>query len=247
MELPVIDQATIITDKRGSQVSAELEFVDEMRRPVKLSQYLEQGRPVILNLGYFGCPSLCGVVAEGLVDGLLGLDLAIGRDFEVVTVSIDPAETPELAREKKNSYLARYTAAGAEEHWHFLTGKEEQIRALAGAVGFGYQWNPFGKQWDHSAGIMILSEHGVLSQVLQGADYPPRTLRLALVEASHGKVGTAWDRILLSCYGYDPAKREYRLLFWTVVRAGGGLTVLALATMLFFLWRRERRTAVATT
>lgn len=246
MQMATVDMATVITDKRGADVSGALGFTDEMRRAVTLADYYGKDRPIILNLGYYGCPSLCGAVTNGLVDAMTGVGLEIGSDFEVVTVSIDPGEKPPLAREKKNSYLGRFTAPAAEEHWHFLTGEEDQIAELADTVGFGYQWNEIGKQWDHSAGVMILSADGKLSQVLQGAYYSPRTLRLALVEASEGKVGTAWDRILLTCYGYDPATGEYNLMVWTVVRVGGVLTVLGIATMIIVLLRRERRLAVAT-
>lgn len=240
MDVPTVDEATMIENRLGTIVPGDLEFVDEMKRRVSLSQYFGQGRPIILNLGYYGCPKLCGLVTEGMVNGLLDLDLDIGKDFEVVTVSIDPNEKPPLAREKKNSYLTRYTAPRAETNWHFLTGEEDSIRRLADTVGFHYQWNEFGNQWDHSAGIMVLSDAGQLSRVLKGVYYEPRSLRLALVEASEGQVGTTWDQLLLTCYGYNPETGEYNLLVWTVVRIGGGLTVLGIATMIFMLWRRER-------
>ena len=241
MDVPMVDEATVIANKLGAVVAGDLQFVDEMKRRVQLSDYFGQDRPIILNLGYYGCPKLCGFVTEGLVNGVLELDLEIGNDFEIITVSIDPNEKPPLARDKKNSYLARYTAARAEDSWHFLTGEEDQIRKLTETVGFNYRWNEFGKQWDHSAGIMILSAEGKLIQVLKGVNYEPRTLRLALVEASEGRVGTTWDRLLLTCYGYNPVTGEYNLMVWVVVRTGGVLTVLGIAIMIFVLWRRERR------
>ena len=248
MKIPTIDSATAIIDKRGIQLDGSLRFVDEMKTSVKLSDYLAGDRPIILNLGYFGCPALCGQVVNAMLESLNGMELKVGEDFEIVTVSIDPNEKPPLAREKKNSYLSVYTESGAEDHWHFLTGEEDQIAKLADNVGFGYQWNPFGKQWDHSAGLMILSPNGVLSEVLKGGYFPSRTLRLALVDASAGQIGTAWDRILLTCYGYDETTGEYSLMVWTVIRTGGALTVLGIATMIFVLWRRERRrVAPATT
>ena len=244
MDLPSIDAGTVIDDTRGAVVAPDLEFVDEMRQPVRFGQYLNNGRPVILNLGYYGCPGLCGAVVNGMVDALAGLELELGSDYEIVTVSIDPDEKPSLARAKKNSYQQVFTASGTEEYWHFLTGDAEQSAKLADTVGFRYQWNPHGKQWDHSAGIFVLSPDGTLSQVLQGASYSPRTLRLALVEASEGVIGTAWDRILLTCYGYDPHTGEYSLMVWTVIRIGGVLTVGGIAVMIFVLWRRERRKLV---
>ena len=240
MDVPSVDMATTIVDKRGTVVPPDLKFVDENGKSVVLGDYFGD-RPLILNLGYYGCPALCGVVTNGMVAGLQELDLELGPDYTVVTVSIDPKEEPPLAREKKNSYLALLKKDGAEANWHFLTGDEDQIQKLADTVGFNFQWNPFGKQYDHSAGIMVLSPDGTLSQVLQGVEYSGRTMRLALVEASDGVVGTAWDRILLTCYGYDPLTREYGLLVWTVVRIGGALTILGIGTMLFVLWRREKR------
>jgi protein SCO1/2 len=248
MEIPVVDAATAIDERLGAVVSGELEFVDEMRRPVRLGDYCNGKRPVILNLGYYGCPTLCGEVLNSLVDGLRGLSLRIGEDFEVVTVSFDPREKPELAREKKNSVLQVYTAPNAEAHWHFLTGEQAQIEALTKAVGFGYQWNEHGKVYDHSAALVLLSPDGKVSRYLYGLLYRPRDLRLGLVEASEGKVGSTWDRILLTCYGYDPKTQTYSLLVMTVVRVGGALTVAGIAIMLLFLWRRERRrVAPATT
>jgi len=248
MDLPTEDLATNITDERGNTIPGELRFVDENNKPVALADYLHLGRPVILNLGYYGCPGLCGVVTNGLMDSLQSLRLQIGKDYEVVSVSIAAEETPALARQKKNTYLeAMAETPGVEQHWHFLTGKEDQIAQLSELVGFHFQWNPFGKQYDHSAGLFICSSKGVLTQVLHGTFFAPRDLRLALVEASEGTVGTTWDRILLTCYGYDPETRSYSLMVWSVIRASGGLTVLGIAVMIFVLWRRERRRAVPAT
>jgi protein SCO1/2 len=241
MEIPVVDAATAVDEKLGESVPGELSFVDDMRRPVRLRDYFTGRRPVILNLGYYGCPTLCGEVLNSLVDGLRGLPLHIGRDFEVVTVSFDPREKPELAREKKNAVLEVYTAPDAEAGWHFLTGEAPQIEALTKAVGFGYQWNEHGKVYDHAAALVLLSPDGKVSRYLYGLAYRPRDLRLGLVEASEGKVGSAWDRILLTCYGYDPKTRTYSLLVMTVVRVGGALTVAGIAILLLLLWRRERR------
>jgi protein SCO1/2 len=245
MDLPMIDKATELVDRRGALVPGELEFVDENQRRVRLADYFDGRRPVLLNLGYYGCPSLCGAVTSAMVDALDGVALKLGDDFEIVTVSIDPKEPPGLARAKKNSYLAVYKDPSAEAHWHFLTGAEEQIRRLAETVGFGYRWNEFDKRYDHGAGLFVLSPDGVLSQVLQGVQYSPRDLRLALVEASQGEIGSAWDRILLTCYSYDPTTQSYSLMVWAVVRLGGALTVIGLAAMIFILWRRERRAALA--
>lgn len=241
MELEITDAAAAITEKLGEFVPRDLAFVDDMGRPVKIGDYFDGKRPVILNLGYYGCPTLCGEVLNSLIDGLRGLTLQMSTDYEVVTVSFDPREKPSLAREKKNAALTALPVSGGEDHWHFLTGEDAQVRALADAVGFGYQWNEHGRVYDHSAAIVLLSPDGRVSRYLYGLIYEPRDLRLGLVEASEGKVGSTWDRILLTCYGYDSKTRTYSLLVMTVVQIGGGLTVAGIGLMLFFLWRRERR------
>lgn len=241
MDMQITDAAAAITEKLGDVVPRDLSFVDDIGRPVRIGDYFDGRRPVILNLGYYGCPTLCGEVLNSLIDGLRGLSLQMSTDYEVVTVSFDPREKPALAREKKNAALEALPVSGGEDHWHFLTGEETQIRALADAVGFGYQWNEHGQVYDHSAALVLLSPDGKVSRYLYGLIYQPRDLRLGLVEASEGKVGTTWDRILLTCYGYDPKTQTYSLLVMTVVQIGGGLTIAGIGLMLFFLWRRERR------
>ncbi len=240
VDMPTQDLAVEILDRRGTEVPRDLGFVDESGRSVVLGDYFDGRRPVILNLGYYGCPSLCGDVINAMVDTLQEIGLEIDADYQVVSVSIDPKEKPPLAAAKKASYLAVLDRPGGERGWHFLCGGAEESAALADAVGFQYEWNEFDHRWDHGAGLFVLSPTGVLSQVLQGVLYEPRDLRLALVEASDGVIGTAWDRILLSCYSYDPSTGSYDLMVWTVVRIGGALTVAGIALMLFFLWRRER-------
>lgn len=240
-QLRIRSEANSINDRRGAIVDPDLEFVDETGAKVRLGRFFTGQRPVILNMGYYGCPSLCGAVLNGLVDGLKELDLEPGRDFEVLTVTIDPSEKPELARQKKQAALEAYGRPGAAEHWRFLTGEESAIRKLADTVGFGYEWNQHGEQFDHGAGLILLSPQGKVTNYLFGAWFAPRDLRLAIVEASEGTVGSLWDRILLSCYGYDPDARTYNLMVFGVLKVAGGLTVLALGTMIFLLWRRERR------
>ena len=241
MGLPTEDLATSVKDRRGTVVPADLAFVDESRQTVRIGDYLALGRPVILNMRYYACPTMCGPITQGMVDALQKLRLRPGEDFELVSVSIDPREKPELARDKKSAYLEAYTKPGASEHWHFLTGAEPEIRRLADLVGFSYEWSEHRKVYDHGAAIFVLSPDGTLSQTLLGVDFTARDLRFAIVEASRGKVGTAWDRLLLTCYDYDPTERTYSLAVWTVIRIAGALTVLAVGLMIFLLWRRERR------
>ena len=246
-QLDVVDEAVAIQDRRGAAVPLDLRFRDESGAEVRLGDYMRGDRPVILDLAYYGCPQLCGAVMQGMAEGLRGVRLKLGTDYEIVSVSFDPSETPGLAQQKKAAFAAEWVDAPVDAHWHFLTAPDDQARKLAETVGFGYQWNQFGKQWDHGPGIFVLSPTGVLTQTLYGLYFEPRDLRLALVEASAGKVGTAWDRILLSCYGYDPKTRSYSLLVTTVVRIGGVITVLAIAAMLIVLFRRERRRVAAAT
>lgn len=240
----VVDPATNVMERLGAMVPLDAAFHDEQGRAVTLQQYFDGKRPVILNLGYYGCPALCGAVLNGLLDALKPLELEFGKDFAVVTLSFDPREKPELAREKKAAYLQELARPAAADHWHFLTGEEPQIRAVAQAVGFGYEWDAQTSQYLHGAAIMLLSPQGKTTRYLFGADYRTRDLRFALVEAGEGRVGTTWDRILLSCYGYDPRSKSYQLVAWTVMRIGGGLSAALIAVMIFFFVRRERRLRV---
>ena len=245
MGLEYENLATSVKDRRGTVVPGDLTFVDENKKSVRFADYLGLDRPIVLNMRYFACPTMCGPMTQGMITALQKLRLRPGRDFEIVTVSIDPKEKPQLARDKKNAYLEEYTVAGAADHWHFLTSEESQVRRLADLVGFSYEWNEHRKVYDHGAALFVLSPDGKVTQTLLGVDYTPRDLRFAIVEASQGKVGTAWDRLLLTCYDYDPEERTYSLAVWTVVRICGALTVFAVGLMIFLLWRRERRSVVA--
>ena len=239
--LKIFDAGAILEPKMGAYVPGELRFVDENRREVKLADYFTRNRPVVLNLGYFACPAMCGIVTNAMAEALNRISLTPASDFTVLTVSIDPREKPSLAREKKNSYLEHYQKDGAGEHWHFLTAEDGVARKLAEAVGFGYRWNETTSQFDHDAGVLLLSPDGKITGCLKGGYYDPRDMRLAIVEASEGRVGTVWDKIVLSCMSYDPETRTYSLAVWTIVRIAGGLTVLAIIAMIVFLRRSERR------
>lgn len=231
-----------VVEHLGEKVPLDLEFVDEDGRKVKLGQYFTGRRPVLLTLVYYQCPMLCNMVLNGVVAGLKPLDWVPGQDYEVVTVSINPTEGPELAREKKASYLAELGKPGAEKGWHFLTGERAHIKALADAVGFGYRYDPAQQQYAHGAVIFLLSPDGTISRYLYGIDFPPKQLRLGLVEAGQGKLGSAIDQFLLRCYQYDPASRKYGVYVWGVMRMGGLLTIVVLGGLLLYLWRRERKT-----
>lgn len=231
-----------IDQKLDAQVPLDLEFVDEQARPVTLARYFGQ-RPVVLALVYYECPMLCTQVLNGLVSALDVLSFDAGRDFDVLAVSFDPGETPGLARGKKAVYLERYGRPGTEGGWHFLTGRQASIARLTDAVGFRYAYDERTDQFAHAAAIMVLTPQGRVSRYFYGIEYAPRDLRLGLVEASQGRIGTVVDRALLLCYHYDPTEGRYGVVVMNLVRLGGVLTVVALGGFLWVAWRRERRQA----
>jgi protein SCO1/2 len=225
-----------LDQKLNAQVPLDLQFRDETGRELPLSSYFGT-RPVILALVYYQCPMLCTQILNGLVISLRGMSLESGRDFEVVSVSIDPTETPELAARKKAEYVRRY--AKSPLGWHFLTGAEPQIKELAHAAGFRYAYDPKTKQFAHASAIMVLTPTGKLSRYFYGIEYPPRDLRLGLVEASANKIGTPVDQLLLYCYHYDPGTGKYSAIVMNIVRLAGALTLLIFVPILVWLWRRD--------
>jgi protein SCO1/2 len=209
---------------------------------VRLGDYFGK-RPVILVLAYYECPMLCTVVLNELTRAMNGLDLRVGKDFEVVTVSISPTETPELAAKKKANYVKAYNYEGADKGWHFLVGEEKNIKQLADAVGFNYVYDPKTKQYAHSAGIMIATPDGKLSRYLIGVDFAPRDLKFALAESSQGKIGNPVLSAVLYCFQYDPSTGRYGLVVLRVIQLAGIITVLSLATLIggAILLERRRR------
>ena len=197
-------------------------------------------RPVVLVFAYYDCPMLCTQVINGLASALGVLSLEPGKDFEIVTVSFDPRDTPATATAKKAVYLDRYKRPGAAAAWHFLTGAPASIERLTKAAGFRYVWDDQTKQFAHPTGVIVLTPDGRLARYLFGIEYGPRDLRLALVEASAGKVGTPVDALLLYCYHYDPMTGRYGLVIMRAMRIAGAATVLALASFIFIMLRRER-------
>jgi protein SCO1/2 len=238
--LPAMLQGVGIEQKLNSQLPLEATFRDETGSPVRLGNYF-QGRPVIVNLVYYKCPMLCNLVLTGMVRTLRHLSLNPGSDFDIVTISFDPSETPQLAAAKRQTYLAEYNRAGAAASWHFLTGDQSQINKVTEAVGFHYQWDDRQKTWAHASGIFIATPDGKMSRYIYGVYYPDRDLRLSLVEASANKIGTLNDQILLFCYHYDPVKGKYGLVITNVIRLSCTLTVLALASFILLMLRRERQ------
>lgn len=224
----------------GASLPLELEFTDENGQTVALGQYFKGNRPVILELVYYECPNLCTYLLNGALEGLKGLKWSAGKEFELVAVSIDPNETPDLAAVKKANYLKEYGRPGSESGWHFLTGTEENIQKLAAAVGFRYRYDPEIKQYAHAAGLFVVTPQGKLARTLFGIQFNPRDLRLALLEASEGKMGTVVDRLLLFCYGYDPKASKYVLFAGNAMKAGGAATLLILGFLIYRLGRKKR-------
>jgi len=226
--------------KLGAQVPLDLIFRDEAGREVRLGDYLGK-RPVLLSLAYYECPMLCGMALQGVARGMKGIPFAPGREFEVVTVSFDPREKPALARLKKTAFVDFYGRPGAAEGWHFLTGDPEPIRRLTEAVGFRYAWDASAGQFAHATGLVVLTPDGRIARYLFGTDYAPKDLRLSLVEAADGRIGSLTDNLLLLCYRYDPRTGRYSRVALGSVRAGAALTVLGLGTFIVVMLRRERR------
>lgn len=222
----------------GEQVPLELPFKDEAGRPVKLGGYLGR-RPAVLVLAYYHCPMLCDMVLQGVETALKSLSLDPGKDFDVVVASIDPRETPEQAAAKKRQVLKDYGRPGTEGGWHFLTGPRPSIDRLANAVGFKYVYDPQRNQFAHAAGMVILTPQGRVSRYLFGLEYPPRDVRLGLVESAGGRIGTAIDQVLLYCFHYDPVMGRYSATTMTLVRLAGLATVAGIVLMIVLLRRRE--------
>jgi protein SCO1 len=230
-----------ITPRPDAQTPLDAVFRDEQGAVVRLGDFFDGQRPVILQLAYYRCPMLCGLVSEGLVAGLPKLEWSPGQQFDIVTVSIDAREAPELAAQKKASTLAGLNRLGAEHGWHFLTGSDASIHALADAVGFKFRFLPERNDFAHAAGIFVLTPDGRVSQTITGLVYDPRTLKLSLVEASVGKVGTLLDQVLLYCFHYDPKSGTYTPVIMNIMRLGFAVTVLVLGTFVGTLFWRERR------
>lgn len=228
-----------IDQRLNNQVPLDLKFQDEDGKTVTLGSYFGK-RPVILSLVYYSCPMLCTMAENGLLNALRDVQFNIGEQYEVVTVSIDPTETREMAMGKKGVYVGLYGRPGAKQGWHFLVGQEPSIRALTQAVGFHYNYIPETRQFAHATGIVVLTPQGKVSKYFYGILYQPRDIRLSLVEASNEKIGNPVDAVLLYCCQYDPAEGKYSLVISRILRIGGVVTILSLGTLMIALSRGRR-------
>ncbi|HKR66851.1 MAG TPA: SCO family protein, partial [Thermoanaerobaculia bacterium] len=241
-QVPVDPPKITIAQRLNQRVPLDLMFRDETGEIVRLRQ-LFRGKPVLLNFAYFRCPMLCPMVLEGTAESLTHLKFDLGKEFDVITVSIDPRDKASTAAELKEKYIKHYGRLDSAPAWHFLTAHETAIKQLADAVGFHYEYEPRTDQFAHGAALLVLTPDGRVSRYFYGFEYKPRDLRLAIVEASEGKVGTLTDQFLLLCFHYDPVTGKYSRNAMTFARAGGITTVLALGGFIFVMIRKERRSS----
>ncbi len=237
--LPVELEGIGVDEKLGNQIDLQTTFRDETGKEVKLQDYFDGKHPVILTLVYYGCPNLCGFLLNGFVDSLKTLAWSPGKEFNIVTVSIDPSEKSDLAAQKKESILGAYKRDAANS-WHFLTGDEPSIQKLASQVGFKYRYDKDEKQYAHSAVIFLISPEGKVTRYLYGIQFPERDLKLGLMEASKGKIGTVVDKFLMFCYHYDPKGKKYAIMAMNVMKLGAIVTVLLIGIVVLFQLRLKK-------
>lgn len=234
--MPPALNAVGIEQRLGVQLPLGARFADENGREVELKEYFGK-KPIIVAFVYYECPMLCNEVLNGLASSLKGIAFSAGKEFDVVAISFNAKETPELAKAKKESYLARYSRPNTENGWHFLTGSQEEIDKATNAAGFAYQWDEKSKQFAHAGGIMVATPEGKLSHYFYGIEYAPKEVRLGLIEASNNKIGNPVDQLLLYCYHYDPSTGKYGLVVMRALRVAGFVTIIGLAAMVLILWR----------
>jgi len=237
---PALPGNVAIAQKLSTQIPLDLMFRDETGKVVRLREYFGRKKPVVLDFVYYRCPMLCPIVLEGTTEALTNLKYDIGKEFDVLTVSIDPRDTPEDAARMKEKTIKRYGRLDSASGWHFLTAHETSIRQLADAVGFQFAYDPKMDQFAHGAALFVLTPDGRTSRYFFGFEYKPRDLRLAIFEASEGKIGSVVDQVLLLCFHYDPKIGKYSRDAMIFARAGGVTTMLALGGFIFVMLRKER-------
>jgi protein SCO1/2 len=243
-DLPPQVQGVDVQEHLGEMIPKDLRFTDVEGREVKLGDVLSKTKPTLLTLVYYNCPMLCNLVLNAQVQSMRELGLELGRDYEAVTVSIDPEDTPAQSTERRRRHLQ---SMGKPESapWHFLTGTDGEIRRLADTVGFKYTYDASTKQYAHPAVVHVLTPEGSVSRYLYGTSFPPKDMKLAILEAANGRVGTSFDQIVMSCFKYDTASRRYGFYIFGFIRLGGMMVFCALATMLIYFWRRELKKGAA--
>ena len=237
---PAILNQVGITQNLNARIPPDLVFRDETGKSVRMGDFFGQ-KPIVLSLVYFDCPALCTEVLNGELRTMKAISLDLGKDFDAVTVSFEPKDTPALAKAKRDVYAGQYGRPGAADHWHFLTGEQQSIDALTNVAGFHYAYDSSIRQYAHAAAILVLTPDGRIDRYFYGVIYPAGDVRLGLVEASEGKIGTLTDHALLYCYQYDPMTGKYGVVVMNVLRAAGGLTVLVLGIFMTLMFLRERK------
>jgi len=240
--VPAMLKGVGIEQKLNSQLPLEARFTDESGQSVRLGDYF-RGKPVILALVYYRCPMLCNLILSGLTESLRKISLDPGRDFQVVAISFDPDETPDLAKAKRENYLRKYNRPADDDGWHFLTGKDPAIHQVADAVGFGYKWDPRQKQWAHASAIYVITPEGKTSRYFYGVAFKSRDVRLGLVDASNHKIGNLADEIILYCYCYNPKNGKYGFAIVNSLRIVGCATLLALGSFVVINLRRDKKSS----
>jgi protein SCO1 len=233
-----------VEEHLGEPLPLEARFLDDAGREVRLADVLPKDKPTLVTLVYYECPMLCNLVINAQVSAMREVGLELGKDYEAITVSIDPKDTPTQSLQRKRRHLQ---AMGKPESapWHFLTGTEENIHKLTEAVGFKYRYDESTQQYAHPAVVHVVTPEASISRYLYGTTFPPKDMKLALLEAASGRVGTSFDRVVLSCFKYDPAMRRYNFYVFGFIKTGALLVFAALSTMLFYFWRRELKKGAA--
>lgn len=239
-ELPQLEDVGV-TERIGASIPPEIELTDESGRVVRMGDLVGRGRPAVVILGYYGCPMLCGLVLNGFLDAAKASPWTVGRDYDVVYVTIDPNEQPPLAAAKKAAVLESYGRAGSAEGWHFLTARADQSAALAAAVGFGYRWVPERNEWAHPSVLTLVGADGRIGRYLYGVQFDPRSLRIGLTEAGRGESASMIDRLILYCFHYDANEGRYVVAAQNIMRVAGAFTLVAMAAWLVPFWIRSAR------
>lgn len=230
-----------ITEHLGEKIDLDLPFTDQDGNAVTLRKYVQHGKPLLLSLAYYSCPSLCNYHLNGLLDAFKKMDKPVGAEFNAVAVSIEPKETPDLAQKKRETYLKSYGRPTEKDGWSFLVANQASIDAIAKQVGFKYHWDETEKQWAHASAAYVISPDGTISRYLYGIVFEPKTIRLSAIEASQGKVGTVMDKLILFCFHFDPKTSKYSLAAFNVMRGGAVAIVVILAMFLAPFWIRNSR------
>lgn len=239
-ELPKELQAVAVDQNLSQKLDLNLQFTDDKGVTAPLGRFFNGPKPVLMAMVYYNCPSLCSYHLNGLNDTMKQLKWTAGQQFELVAVSMDHTETPDLAAKKKSNYVKEYGRPESENGWHFLVGSKENVKALADQLGFRFTWLEDKKQFAHAAVAYVITPEGKISRYLHGIQVDPDTLKMSLLEASDGKIGSVVEQIMLFCFQFDPKKNKYTLYAWNIMRIGAALMVVMLALVLVPVWRREQ-------